>query len=158
MKKSDYRTNETTVFCCRYHVIFCPKYRRKVLIHGIDERFKEIVLSMQEEQNFKVLGMEVMPDHVHLLLDVAVEALVGLTHLLLDVDPTIGVNTLVGRIKGKTAHILCREYPEIRRRIPTLWTRSKFIATVGSVSLDVVKKYIEDQKSTEQRKAKKRNA
>ncbi|HCW55688.1 MAG TPA: IS200/IS605 family transposase [Erysipelotrichaceae bacterium] len=143
MKKSDYRTNETTVFCCRYHVIFCPKYRRKVLIHGIDERFKEIVLSMQEEQNFKVLGMEVMPDHVHLLLDV---------------DPTIGVNTLVGRIKGKTAHILCREYPEIRRRIPTLWTRSKFIATVGSVSLDVVKKYIEDQKSTEQRKAKKRNA
>lgn len=143
MKKSDYRTNETTVFCCRYHVIFCPKYRRKVLIHGIDERFKEIVLSMQEEQNFKVLEMEVMPDHVHLLLDV---------------DPTIGVNTLVGRIKGKTAHILCREYPEIRRRIPTLWTRSKFIATVGSVSLDVVKKYIEDQKSTEQRKAKKKNA
>lgn len=143
MKKSDYRTNETTVFCCRYHVIFCPKYRRKVLVHGIDERFKEIVLSMQEEQNFKVLEMEVMPDHVHLLLDV---------------DPTIGVNTLVGRIKGKTAHILCREYPEIRRRIPTLWTRSKFIATVGSVSLDVVKKYIEDQKSNEQRKAKKKNA
>ncbi|MDD7680636.1 MAG: IS200/IS605 family transposase [Stecheria intestinalis] len=143
MKKSDYRSNETTVFCCRYHVIFCPKYRRKVLIHGIDERFKEIVLSMQEEQNFKVLEMEVMPDHVHLLLDV---------------DPTIGVNTLVGRIKGKTAHILCREYPEIRRRIPTLWTRSKFIATVGSVSLDVVKKYIEDQKSNEQRKPKKKNA
>ena len=143
MKKSDYRSNETTVFCCRFHVIFCPKYRRKVLIHGIDERFKEIVLSMQEEQNFKVLEMEVMPDHVHLLLDV---------------DPTIGVNTLVGRIKGKTAHILCREYPEIRRRIPTLWTRSKFIATVGSVSLDVVKKYIEDQKSNEQRKPKKKNA
>lgn len=143
MKKSDYRSNETTVFCCRYHVIFCPKYRRKVLIHGIDERFKEIVLSMQEEQNFKVLEMEVMPDHVHLLLDV---------------DPTIGVNTLVGRIKGKTAHILCREYPEIRRRIPTLWTRSKFIATVGSVSLAVVKKYIEDQKSNEQRKPKKKNA
>lgn len=114
-----------------------------MLIHGIDERFKEIVLSMQEEQNFKVLEMEVMPDHVHLLLDV---------------DPTIGVNTLVGRIKGKTAHILCREYPEIRRRIPTLWTRSKFIATVGSVSLAVVKKYIEDQKSNEQRKPKKKNA
>lgn len=143
MKKNQYHTTEHLVFCCRYHVIFCPKYRRKVLIHGIDERFKEIVLSMQEEQNFKVLEMEVMPDHVHLLLDV---------------DPTIGVNTLVGRIKGKTAHILCREYPEIRRRIPTLWTRSKFIATVGSVSLDVVKKYIEDQKSNEQRKPKKKNA
>ena len=66
--KGKYRTTETTVYCCRYHVIFCPKYRRKVLINGIDERFKEIVLSMQEEQNFYVLEMEVMPDHVHLLL------------------------------------------------------------------------------------------
>lgn len=135
-----YRTTETTVFCCRYHIIFCPKYRRKVLINRIDERFKEIVLSMQEEQNFKVLEMEVMPDHVHLLLDV---------------DPTVGVNILVSRIKGKTAHILCKEFPEIRRKLPTLWTRSKFIATVGSVSLDTVKEYIKNQKCNEQRKPKK---
>ena len=134
---SDYRTTATTVYCCRYHVMFCPKYRRKVLINGIDERFKEIVLSMQEEQNFKVMEMEVMPDHVHLLLDV---------------DPTIGINVIVSRIKGKTAHILTREFPEIRRRIPTLWTRSKFIATVGSVSLETVKEYIKSQKTNEQRK------
>ena len=134
---SDYRTTATTVYCCRYHVIFCPKYRRKVLINGIDERFKEIVLSMQEEQNFKVMEMEVMPDYVHLLLDV---------------DPTIGINVIVSRIKGKTAHILTREFPEIRRRIPTLWTRSKFIATVGSVSLETVKEYIKSQKTNEQRK------
>jgi putative transposase len=86
---------------------------------------------MQEEQNFKVLEMEVMPDHVHLLLDV---------------DPTIGINILVSRIKGRTAHYLRREFPELKRKLPTLWTRSKFIATVGSVSLDVVKQYIENQK------------
>ena len=134
---SNYRTTETTVYCCRYHVIFCPKYRRKVLIHGIDERFKEIVLSMQENENFIVLEMEVMPDYVHLLLDV---------------DPTIGKNVVVSRIKGKTAHILTREFPEIRRRIPTLWTRSKFIATVGSLSLETSKEYIKSQKTNEQRK------
>ena len=92
---------------------------------------------MQEEQNFKVMEMEVMPDHVHLLLDV---------------DPTIGINVIVSRIKGKTAHILTREFPEIRRRIPTLWTRSKFIASVGSVSLETVKEYIKSQKTNEQRK------
>lgn len=92
---------------------------------------------MQEEQNFKVMEMEVMPDHVHLLLDV---------------DPTIGINVIVSRIKGKTAHILTREFPEIRRRIPTLWTRSKFIATVGSVSLETVKEYIKSQKTNGQRK------
>ncbi len=86
---------------------------------------------MQEEQNFYVLEMEVMPDHVHLLLDI---------------DPTIRVNMVVSRIKGKTSNVLNREFPELRRKLPTLWTRSKFIATVGSVSLDVVKQYIEDQK------------
>ena len=84
---------------------------------------------MQEEQNFKVLEMEVMPDHVHLLLDV---------------DPTIGINMLVSRIKGRTAHYLRIEFPELKSKLPTLWTRSKFIATVGSVSLDVVKQYIEN--------------
>ena len=94
---------------------------------------------MQEEQNFYVIEMEVMPDHVHLLLDI---------------DPTIGVNIVVSRIKGKTAHILNREFPELQRKLPTLWTRSKFIATVGSVSLDVVKKYIEDQKTNESRRKK----
>lgn len=137
MKK--YRTTETTVYCCRYHIIFCPKYRRKVLREPIAERFKQIVMSMQNEQNFFVLGMEVMPDHVHMLLDI---------------DPTIGVNVVVSRIKGKTAHILNREFPELTRKLPTLWTRSKFIATVGSVSLEVVKKYIEEQKTNEQRRKK----
>ncbi len=83
--------------------------------------------------------MEVMPDHVHLLLGI---------------DPTIGVNVVVSRIKGKTSHILTREFPELRRKLPMLWTRSKFIATVGSVSLDVVKKYIEDQKTNESRRKK----
>lgn len=128
---SEYRTAETTVFCCRYHVVFCPKYRRPVLREPIADRFREVVLSMQEEQNFKVLEIEVKPDHVHLLLDV---------------DPTIGINILVSRIKGRTSNILNREFPELKRKLPTLWTRSKFIATVGSVSQDVVKEYIEDQK------------
>ena len=134
-----YRTTETNVYCCRYHIIFCPKYRRKVLREPIAERFKQIIMSMQEEQNFYVLGMEVMPDHVHMLLDI---------------DPTIGVNVVVARIKGKTAHILNREFPELTRKLPTLWTRSKFIATVGSVSLEVVKKYIDGQKTNEQRRKK----
>lgn len=86
---------------------------------------------MESDNNFYVLEMEVMPDHVHLLLDV---------------DPTIGVDLIVSRIKGKTSNILNKEFPELKRKLPTLWTRSKFIASVGSVSLDVVKKYIENQK------------
>ena len=128
---SKYRTTETTVFCCRYHIIFCTKYRRGVLTPPIQERFKETVMSMQESNNFIVLEIEVMPDHVHMLLDI---------------DPTIGVQMVVSRIKGKTANVLNGEFPELKRKLSTLWTRSKFIATVGSISLDAVKRYIENQK------------
>jgi len=128
---SKYRTTETTVYCCRYHIIFCPKYRRKVLTEPIQERLKEIVYSMQEEDDFIILEIEVMPDHVHLLLDI---------------NPIIGVQTVVSRIKGKTSNLLNKEFPELVRKLPTLWTRSKFIATVGSVSLETVKQYIENQK------------
>ena len=87
---------------------------------------------MQETYNFLVIEMEVMPDHVHLLLDI---------------DPTIGVNEVVKKIKGRTAHDLRAEFPELVRKLPCLWTRSEFIATVGSISLDVVKTYIENQKN-----------
>ncbi len=137
--KNEYRRTETTVYSCKYHIIFCSKYRRKVLREPIANRFKELVTELQTEYNFIVIEMEVMPDYVHLLLDI---------------DPTVGVNYVVSKIKGRTAHCLTREFPELKRKLPTLWTRSKFIATVGSISLDVVKKYIEDQKTNEQRRKK----
>ena len=75
--------------------------------------------------------MEVMPDHVH--------------HLL-DVDPRIGINAVVRKIKGYTAHILRKEYFWMKSRQPSLWTRLRFIVSVGAVSLEVVKQYIEEQK------------
>jgi putative transposase len=103
-----------------------------VLTPPIAKRLKEIIIEMREDNNYRIIEMEVMPDHVHLLLDI---------------DPTVGVDKVVSRIKGRASNILRREFPELKRKLPTLWTRSKFIATVGSVSLDVVKTYIENQKS-----------
>ena len=120
------------MYSCQYHVIFCPKYRRKVLTDGIDERLKKLILEKQTEYNYDVLDMEVMPDHVHLLLDI---------------DPKIGVYNVVTQIKGYTSKQLRDEFPSLKKRLPTLWTHSKFISTVGAVSLEVVKKYIENQKN-----------
>jgi putative transposase len=88
-------------------------------------------LEKQKEYGYEVLDMEVMPDHVHLLLDI---------------DPKKGVVTVVNMIKGYTSHELRKEFPSLKSRLPTLWTHSKFISSVGSVTLDVVKKYIEGQK------------
>lgn len=127
-----YKSNKHLVYSCQYHVIFCPKYRRSVLTGQIAVRLKELILEKQEPFGYEVLEMEVMPDHVHLLLDV---------------DPKIGVYSSVSKIKGYTSKQLRSEFPELKKRLPTLWTLSKFISTVGAVTLDVVKKYIEEQKN-----------
>lgn len=126
-----YSSDTGLVYSCQYHVIFTPKYRRKVLVNGVDSRFKELVLEKQQEYQYEMLEMEVMPDHVHLLISV---------------NPKIGVYSVVSKIKGYTSRQLRNEFPWLQTRLPTLWTRSKFISSVGSVSLETVKKYIEDQK------------
>ena len=127
-----YNSDGQFIFSCQYHVIFCPKYRRKVLNEPIANRFKELVLSKQVEYGFQVIDMEVMEDHVHLLLSV---------------NPKIGIYTIVSKIKGLTSFQLRKEFKELTTRLPTLWTHSRFISTVGAVTLDVVKRYIEDQKN-----------
>jgi putative transposase len=125
-----YHTDHSIVYSCQYHIIFCPKYRRKVLTGEVAEQMKRLVLEKQQEYGYTVIEMEVMPDHVHLLLDV---------------DPRGGVNTVVGKIKGYTSHELRENFPWLKKRLPTLWTRSKFISTVGSVTLEVVQAYIANQ-------------
>jgi len=131
-KLKNYKSDYHLIYSCQYHVIFCTKYRRKVLIDGADTRLKEIIINEQEKLKFNIIEMEVMNDHVHLLLDV---------------HPKVGIFNTVNRIKGASSKILRQEFKFIRSRIPTLWTRSKFISTVGSVSLEIVKKYIEEQKN-----------
>jgi putative transposase len=126
-----YHTNHSIVYSCRYHVIFCPKYRRPVLVDAVAARLKELVLDKQDEYGYTVLDIEVMPDHVHVLLDV---------------DPRIGIASVVAKIKGYTSHELRAQFPWLRRRLPTLWTRSKFISSVGTVTLDVVQSYMASQK------------
>jgi putative transposase len=126
-----YHTDHSIVYSCQYHVIFCPKYRRPVLGGAVGERFKELVLAKQDEYGYTLLQAEVMPEHVHLLLDV---------------DPRIGIASVVAKIKGYTSHELREEFPWLRRRLSTLWTRSKFISSVGAVTLDVVQQYIANQK------------
>ena len=133
LKQADkkYKSNHTLVYSCQYHVIFCPKYRRKVLTNGIDTRLKELILEKQDEYGYEIISMEVMPDHVHLLIDCA---------------PSPGIDTIVGKIKGYTSHTIRKEFPWMKRRLPSLWTRSKFISTTGAVTMQAVQSYIADQK------------
>lgn len=126
-----YKSTNTICYSCQYHIIWTTKYRRKVLTEKIQNRLKELIISKQKELDFLIIDMEVMEDHIHLLLDI---------------DPYIGVYKVISILKGYTSRELRKEFKELTSRLPTLWTRSKFISSCGSVSLDVVKKYIENQK------------
>jgi putative transposase len=125
------RTNNNVAFDCKFHVVFCPKYRRSVLVDGVDVRLKEIVAEVCEEYDALVVESEVMPDHVHLLVDI---------------DPQFGIHRLVKVIKGRSSRLLRQEFPWLRSRLPTLWTNSYFVSTVGGAPLTVIKRYIENQK------------
>lgn len=120
------------MYSCQYHVIFSPKFRRKVLSNPIQERLKEIFLEVSEEFDFEIIEQEIMEDHVHLLISV---------------NPNFGISKAVAKLKAVSSRILRNEFSELKSKLPCLWTNSKFVSTVGSVSLEVVKKYIEDQKN-----------
>lgn len=128
-----YSKLNTVVYDCKYHIIFTPKYRRSVLESPIDARLKELIYAKQTDFGYEVIEMEVMPDHVHLLISI---------------PPDKAIRTLISNLKGYTARILRDEFPELKSRLPSLWTRSMFVASVGAVSLETVKRYIENQKFT----------
>jgi putative transposase len=119
------------VYSCKSHVVWCPKYRRSVLVNGVDERLKSILLEVAENTKSDVIEMEIMPDHVHLLVEC---------------DPQFGINKLIRMMKGRSSRYLRSEFPWLKSRIPSLWTNSYFVSTVGGITLDVVKQYIENQK------------
>lgn len=126
------KSNNNVVYSCKYHVIWCPKYRRKVLIGAIADRLKELIHQSAIEHKSEVSELEIMPDHVHLLVEV---------------DPQYGIHRLIKQIKGRTSRILRQEFQSIKSRLPTLWTNSYFVSTVGDAPMAMIKQYIENQKN-----------
>ena len=86
-----YKSNNNVVYSCKYHVVWCPKYRRKVLTNGVDVRLKELLLEYAINLSVDILEMEIMPDHVHVLMEV---------------DPQFGIHKAVKSLKGYTSKIL----------------------------------------------------
>jgi putative transposase len=129
---SQCRSNRNVVFSCKFRIVWCPKYRRSVLVNGADERMKKIIARVCEARSAQLIELEVMPDHVHLLVDV---------------DPQFGVHQLVKEIKRTGSHELRLDFAFLKRRLPTLWTtNSYFVCTVGGAPRAIVKQYIENQK------------
>lgn len=126
-----YSNSSHSVFNVGYHIVFCPKYRRKVLVNGVDERLKQLFQEKADEIRVVIERMEVMPDHVHLFIKS---------------KPTYAIHFVVNQLKGYSSLMLRKEFPWLRSRVPTLWTRSYFVETIGHISEETVKRYIEEQK------------
>ena len=126
-----YKSNSNVVYSCKYHVVWTPKYRRRVLVNGVEIRLMAIVRESCAAMKCEVLALEVMPDHVHLLLEV---------------DPQFGIHRAVKLIKGRSSRFLRMEFPHLKSRLPTLWTNAYFVSTVGGAPLSVIKQYVENQK------------
>lgn len=129
-----YKSNKNIVYSCKYHVVWCPKYRRKVLVGDVEIRLKELMEEICKDINVDIIEMEIMPDHVHLLLEV---------------DPQYGVHKAIKTIKGKTSKCLRGEFEPLTTKLPTLWTNSYFVSTVGGAPLSAIKEYIENQKTSQ---------
>lgn len=132
-----YKSNHNVVYSCKYHIVWCPKYRRRVLVGEVEIRLKELLIQLCSEVGIDIVEMDIMPDHVHLLLEI---------------DPQYGVHKAVKHLKGKTSFHLRNEFIHLTTKIPSLWTNSYFVSTVGGSSLEAVKKYIQNQKTSQRQK------
>jgi putative transposase len=124
------RRNTGAVSSLKYHLVWCAKYRRPVLVGDVATRLRELIADKADELRMTIHALEVMPDHVHLFVED---------------DPTFAPAHVAAQFKGFTSHALREEFPHLRTRLPTLWSRSYFVASVGYVTERAVKRYIDTQ-------------
>jgi putative transposase len=132
MDKDRWKHSKTTIYNIGYHFIWCPKYRRKVLVGAVADRLKELLFNKADELQLDIATIEIMPDHIHLFVKT---------------PPTISPHFIVQQLKGYSSRMIREEFPYMKSRLPSLWTRSYYCESVGHISEATVRKYIEEQKN-----------
>ncbi|HEX8882144.1 MAG TPA: IS200/IS605 family transposase [Candidatus Acidoferrum sp.] len=127
-----YKSNNSVVYSSKYHCVWCPKYRRKVLEGKIANRCEQVIRKAAAKYRAEIIAVEIMPDHVHLLVEI---------------DPQFGIHRLIKNIKGVPSHVLRKEFASLRTRLPSLWTNAYLFSTVGGAPIAVIKQYVENQKN-----------
>jgi len=125
----EYQHERHTVHLVVYHIIWCPKRRRKVLVGAIKARFEQLLCEVASEHGWTILELAIQPDHVHVFLR-------G--------DPYTAPSDIARLFKGRSSRVLREEFPELLK-LPSLWTHSFFVSTEGLVSAETIQRYIERQ-------------
>ncbi len=126
-----YRTHSGSVYHIRYHFVWRPKYRRPALVKAISSRLETLLHEKVTELGGSVLVLEIQPDHVHLFIEM---------------PPKWAPAQIAYRVKGYTSHVLRHEFPWLKSRLPSLWSRSYYVGTAEEVSEKTIRQYIEAQK------------
>lgn len=121
------------VYSIQYHIVWCTKYRRKILVNKIENRLKEMNLEIAETNNFSIISQEIMPDHIHLLIDCT---------------PQHYIPDIMKALKGNTARFLFKEFPSLKTKLwgGHLWNPSYFVSSISETIREVIENYINTQK------------
>ena len=132
---SEYNTLNHCKFLLQYHIIWCPKFRFNVLKNGVDKSLKEILLKISQRYEYEIKEMEIMPDHIHIFIST---------------KPTVAPSDVVRTLKSISAIELFKQYPDLKKfysRCGSLWSKGYFASSIGNVSEETVRRYIQEQKS-----------
>ena len=124
-----YKRDEHRIHLIVYHIIFCPKRRKKVLVGDVKTDCEKLIKEKCKEKDWEILELAIQPDHVHLFIRAW---------------PTNSAADIAKECKGSTSFYLREKYPHLTK-LPCLWTRSYFASTAGNVSSKIIQKYIEMQ-------------
>ena len=125
----EYRRDEHRVHLIIYHLIWCPRRRKAVLVGPVAARCRELIEGKCAEKGWKILALAIQPDHIHLFVRVR---------------PNDSASEVVKECKGITSFTLRKDYPQLCK-LPSMWTRSYFASTAGNVSQETIQRYIAAQ-------------
>jgi len=129
-----YRHIRGSVSTLTYHFVWCPKFRRKVLTGRVQSRLRALIVDKARELYCEIVALEVMPDHVHMLLKA---------------PPTHAPQHIANQMKGYTSHVLREEFAHLKSRLPSLWSRSYYVGSAGAVSSATIQKSSSSRRNPE---------
>ena len=128
---NQYNSLSHTKWLCKYHIVIVPKYRRKIIYNQYRKDLQEIIRTLCKYKGVEILEGHMMPDHVHLLLSI---------------PPRVNVSSFMGYLKGKSALMIYDKHPELGSKWnKSFWARGYYVATVGNLTEEAIKKYIQEQ-------------
>jgi putative transposase len=127
-----YRKTEGSVYNLHYHLVFCPKYRKPVLVGKVEFRLKQLLREKANELGVEIESLEIMPDHVHLFVSA---------------PPIYAPAQIAFQFKGFSSRYLRLEFDHLRTKLPSLWSRSYYMGSAGAVTAKTIQRYIAEQKT-----------